>query len=74
MADAKERAMDDQIGVAADGRGEMGVFGFGQTVMAERLDRIPGPHERFEKANLERLADGDGVELLQQFLHLRTMR
>ena len=40
-----------------------------QAVVAERLDRITGAHERFEKADLERRADGQSVEPLQQLLH-----
>ncbi len=37
--------------------------------MAERLDGVTRAHERFEKSDLERRADRQRAELLQQFLH-----
>ena len=48
----EQRAMHHQVGVAADGRGEVGVFFLGQAVVAQRLDRVTRPHERFEKTDL----------------------
>ena len=66
----KERPMHHEIGVAADRRGEVGVFLLGQTVVAERLDGVARPHERLEKANLERLPDRNCAELLQELLDL----
>ena len=62
----KQRAMHDEVGVAADGRREVRVFGLGQSVMPERFDGVTGAHERAEKTDLQRRTDGDGVELLQK--------
>jgi hypothetical protein len=62
--------MHHEVGVAADGRGEVRVFFLGQAVMAERLDGVTRAHERFQKTDFQRLADGQRAELLQQFLHL----
>ena len=67
---AEERAVDEQVGVAPDGRGEMGVFLLGQAVVAERFDRVPGAHERAQEADLEGGADGHGGEFAQELLHL----
>ena len=64
----KQGAVDDEVGVAANGRGEVGVFGLGETVMAERLGGVAGTHEGLEETDLERLADGNLVEARQQFL------
>ena len=70
----EQGAMHHQVGVAPDGRGEMRVFLLRQPVMAERLDRIARAHERLEESNLQRLADCQPVELLQQLLHLIAVR
>ena len=50
-----EPAMDDQVRVASDRAGEMGVVIFREPVMAERLRRIPGALETFQQADLQRL-------------------
>ncbi len=49
----------------------MGVFRLGQPVMAERLHRVAGAHERAEETDLQRRANGQLAELLQELLHLR---
>ena len=41
----KQRAMHDEVGVAADGGGEVRVFFLGQAVMTERFDRVARAHE-----------------------------
>ena len=41
----EERTVDDEIGVTTDRRREMGVFGFGEPVMAERFYGVTGAHE-----------------------------
>src|SRR6478609_10363306 len=66
MARLKQRAVDDEVGVATDGRREVRVFGLGEPVMPERFDGVTGAHERAEKTDLQRRADGNGVELLQE--------
>lgn len=58
----EEGSMDDQVSVAADGRGEMSVVGFGQAVMAEGFGGVTGAHERSQKANFECGADGKAVQ------------
>src|SRR2546430_4429262 len=64
----EERAVNDEIGVTADGGGEERATGFGEAIMTERLHCIAGAHERSEKADFERLTDGKGAELLQELL------
>src|SRR5438034_1928521 len=51
----------------------MGVPRFRQTIMTEWLDGIAGAHERFEKTNLQRLTDGQRIQLLQQSLNFATL-
>ena len=41
----KQSAVDGQVRVTADRRGEVGVFLLGQTVMAEGLDGVARAHE-----------------------------
>jgi len=41
--------------------------------MAQRLDSVTGAHQRFEKTDLEGRANGQGVEPVQQPLHLRRV-
>ena len=69
----KERAVNQQVGVAADGGGEMGVFGLAQSVMAQRFDGVTGAHEGFEEADLQGRADGQGVEAAHKFLDLAAL-
>jgi hypothetical protein len=46
-----EGAMDEKVGVSADGGGEVGVVGFGQAEVAETFGRIDGPLEGAEEAD-----------------------
>ena len=41
--------------------------------MSQRLHRVTGPHERFQKTNLQRGTDGQTAEFVQQLLHLRRL-
>jgi hypothetical protein len=65
----KESAMHDEVGIPANGRGEVRVFGFGKAVMAERLDGVAGAHEGLEKTDLEGRADGKRRQLVEQLLN-----
>ena len=67
----KQRTMHHQVGIAAYGRGEVRVFSLRQAVMAERVDVVTRPPERLQEADLERLADGQRAEFLEQFLDLK---
>ena len=55
VASSRQGAVHDQIGVTPDRAGEMSVIVFGETVVAERLRRITGALQAFQKADLERL-------------------
>jgi len=46
-----EGAVDQKVGVPADGGGEVSVVGFGQAEVAETFGRIDGPLERSEEAD-----------------------
>ena len=48
----KEHAVDDEVGVTADGGGEVGVFFFGEAVVPEGFDGVAGAHEGAEEADL----------------------
>jgi hypothetical protein len=65
--------MHDEIGVAADRRGEMRVLRLGEAVMAERLHGVTRAHERAQEADLQRGANRQRAELAEQFLHLRAV-
>ena len=71
--DRCETAMDNEIGVTADGAGEMRVVIFRQTVMAERLRRITGPLQTFQEADLQRLLLRFASERGQQALQFRSL-
>ncbi len=43
----KKRAMHDEVRVAADGGGEVGVLFLGQSVVPQRLGGVAGAHEGF---------------------------
>ena len=47
--------MDDQIGVAPNGAGEVGVIVLGETKVAQRLGRITRALQTFQKPDLQRL-------------------
>jgi hypothetical protein len=49
-------AVDEEIGVPADGGGEVGVVGFGQAEMAETFGGVDGPFEGAKKTDLEGVA------------------
>jgi hypothetical protein len=50
--------MDEEICVTTDGRGKVGVVGFGQTEVAETFGRVDGPFEGAKKTDLEGVAIG----------------
>ena len=56
--EALEDAVDDEVGIAADGRGEMGVIRLGQAVVAEVLVRVDGQLERAEDLDVDELFPG----------------
>jgi hypothetical protein len=70
FGDGEEATVDDQIGIAADRRGEVGIFLFSQAVMAEGFDGIASTHEGTEEADFEGLADGQAVKFFEELLHL----
>ena len=51
-------AMDEEIGITADGGGEVGVVGFGQAEMSETFGRVDGPFEGAKKTDLKGVAIG----------------
>lgn len=53
-----EGAMDEEIGITADGRGKVGVVGFCQTEMAETFGRVDGTFEGAKKTDLKGVAIG----------------
>ena len=50
--------MDEEIGITADGGGEVGVVGFGQAEMSETFGRVDGPFEGAKKTDLKGVAIG----------------
>jgi hypothetical protein len=48
-----QSAVDEEIGVPADGGGKVGVVGFGQAEMSETFGRVDGPFEGAKKTDLE---------------------
>ena len=53
-----QSAMDEEIGITADGGGKVGVVGFGQAEMSETFGRVDGPFEGAKKADLKGVAIG----------------
>ena len=53
-----EGTMDEEIGITADGGGEVGVVGFGQAEMSETFGRVDGPFEGAKKTDLKGVAIG----------------
>jgi len=51
-----EGTVDEEIGITADGGGEVGVVGFGQAEMSETFGRVDGPFEGAKKTDLEGVA------------------
>jgi hypothetical protein len=56
--------VDHQVRIAPDGRGEMRIAGFGETVMADRFGGVLGAHEGLEETDLQGGTDGELVEAL----------
>ena len=50
--------VDEEIGITADGGGEVGVVGFGQAEMSETFGRVDGPFEGAKKTDLKGVAIG----------------
>jgi len=50
-----ENAVDDEVGIAADGACEVGIVGFGEAVMAARFGIVNGAFEAFEEPYLDRV-------------------
>ena len=50
--------MDEEICVPTDGRGKVGVVGFGQTEVAETFGRVDGTFEGAKKTDLKGVAIG----------------
>ena len=48
--------MDEEIRIASDRGGKVGVVGFCQTEMAETFGRVDGPFEGAKKTDLEGVA------------------
>ena len=53
-----EGTVDKEICVPADGRGKVGVVGFGQAEMSETFGRVDGPFEGAKKTDLKGVAIG----------------
>jgi hypothetical protein len=51
-----QSTVDEEICVAADGGGEVGVVGFGQTEMSETFGRVDGPFQGAKKTDLKGIA------------------
>jgi hypothetical protein len=51
-----QSAVDEEICVPADGRGEVGVVGFGQAEMSQTFGRVDGPFQGAKKTDLEGIA------------------
>lgn len=64
----EEGAVDDEVGVTADGGGEVGVMAFGEAEVAEGFDGVAGAHQGLEESDLEGGPDGEGVQAMQEAL------
>ena len=51
-----ESTVDEEIGITANGGGEVGVVGFSQAEVAETFGRVDGPFEGAKKTDLEGVA------------------
>ena len=65
--------VDDQVGVAADWRGEMGVELLRQPVMPDRLGRVPGLLQRAQQPEMDRVFLRFAVHRGEQFLELAAV-
>lgn len=61
-------AMDDQIGVAPDGAGKMGVVGFGESVVSDGGGGVTGAFEGAQEMEFKDVMFGGGVQFAEQFL------
>jgi hypothetical protein len=61
-----EQPVDHQVGVAADGRGEVQVVRRGQAEVADVLGRVDGLHHRAQEQVVERALLGAAGDLLEQ--------
>ncbi len=69
----KEGAVDEKIGVAANGGGEVGVVGFGQAEVAEAFWGVDGAFERAKEADLEGVAVGSAGKNFENLLNLASL-
>jgi hypothetical protein len=53
-----EGTVDEEIGITADGRGKVGVVGFGQAEVAETFWGVDGTFEGAKKTDLKGVAIG----------------
>ena len=65
--------MYDEVGVAADGGGEVAVVGLGEAVMAERLGGVGGALEGFEEAELDDVFLRASFGFIEQFLDVAAV-
>ena len=66
----RQKAMHQHIGVAADGGGEVGIVGEGQTVMAQIVGRIDRLGHRAYGHRREGIALGFALDAVEQFVQL----
>ena len=63
-------AVDDQVRIAADGAGEMGVVGLREAVMAFGFDLVGGAFEALEEGELEGVFLGQAADFCEEALDL----
>jgi len=68
-----EGTMDEEIGIAADGGGEVGIVGFRQTEMSETFGRVDGPFEGAKKTDLEGVAIRTTGKKFKDFLNFSSL-
>ena len=73
LAGVGEGAVDEQIRVAADGRGEVGVVGLGEAVVAETFRRVDGALEGAEQGDLQGVAVGPARQEFEDFLDFAAL-
>ena len=62
--------MDDEVGIAADGRGEVRVVDLGQAVVADVLRRVDGQLHRPQDLDADELFAGEALGLLEDALEV----
>lgn len=65
---ATERPMHGEVGVAADGAGEMAVIGFGESVVPQRLRGVARALERTQQARFEKVFFGRAGNAFEELL------